>query len=321
MKHKLNEIINNVVKTTLKEYYKQQLIPFATEKDAEGNVEFYGNDNGKKPSIYYFIDYLEHNGKYGRLPKASVSFEDLYDSTLDEMLEHAANSIFQESKETQSMILWEYLTYNDKLSDVLDLFELQYNQNFIVQSWDGKEYDLNDMDDFFSFFSNEHLEKFFMNNEYGQKIFKDALLSRLENYDYPDEIELDERGLVFVERVITIPDALTIKQFNQYDDFFQYLNKIFKGKIGEYWCWKKGFADAYWSDTYGGDYSIITLRGYVDPSSIDMLESGHVNIWDCQMEREIRLKDNGVVEIDEIIVPNANNVDINILQQPIIVKV
>jgi len=99
----------------------------------------------------------------------------------------------------------------------------------------------------------------------------------------------NRRGLVYVERSIDL-------------DTSEGFDSLGYKSVGECWSWKKGGASTYCSDHSLTNSSVwqVVLCGYVHPSSVDWVETIYLNSYRMKHEREVRMKDNALVEVSYI---------------------
>ena len=154
-------------------------------------------------------------------------------------------------------------------------------------------------------------------------------LENLDDYDMFSNLKIDNRGLIFIERAITIP------VFNSpntgtldYNDFYQMLTQSYNG-VGIYWTWNANNSEAYCANTFGKDgYSTLILRAYVDPINVNWGDTVGKQCWDLRHEMEMVVKRGAPVEIFDIELEDAvhneqgKSLDgSHLLKQPIIVSV
>ena len=294
------------------EDYRQLKLPFK-------------NDSGKgydyKENYELYIDFLESIGKYGRLGNYTG---DNYESTArnlawqayteymnewdidDALLSFIINDMFLDARseneiETYFNLPEEILANVDEISNLSDELDLDYT-----------------LDSIYKYLTDDGIKLF---NEESFKVFK----GYLEDILYG--IETDDRGLIYVEREISVPNLLGT-QFDsslspEEKDFFNHLKGMYNS-VGVCWSWEKEGGEAYCGIGFGNiktDY--ITLRGWTSPDSINWMMTMEVNTQMGCQERELRLKEGSIVEVDEIII-TGYDVDKsikgkNILSNPILI--
>jgi hypothetical protein len=103
------------------------------------------------------------------------------------------------------------------------------------------------------------------------------------------DFQFNDRGLVFVERVIDIPPTLNKDE----------LIKLYDNHVGICWTWELGHGYEYCSAET--NYDSLRLRGYVDVKDIDIIPTLYFQMYDLSIEEEIRVRKNAPIEIFEII--------------------
>ena len=296
------------------EYYTQLNIPF--------------NDPNKpyddKQNYEHFIDWLEYVGKYGQLPpsKADVSelimaaFQDGFQHYLNDDLEDdnfiynarsAINDLFNECDGDEDYLRlyfnlpeeW-YTNPPDNITDYLEEMD-----------WDDDVIEMKNV------LTDEGNEKF--NSQ-----MEDYFRGSLESYGFPDKMTRDERGLIYVEREIILPDIFSteVSSFDNYKNYFELLRNSYKGS-GPCWTWAVGHGEAYCGLSYRQKNTAVLLRGWVDPMSVDWGETLYRNAYSLNEERELYLKEGCIIEIDEVVV-NDYGYKLNgkhILNKPMLIPI
>jgi hypothetical protein len=299
----------------LYEYYTQLNLPF---NDTTGK----GYDD--KQNYEHFIDWMEYVGKYGQLPpsKADVSelireaFKDgfqhyLYDDSEDDNFIYnacsAMNDLFNECDGDEDYLRlyfnlpeeW-YTNPPDNITDYLE-----------EMGWD------NDVVEMKNVLTDEGNEKF--NSQ-----MEDYFRGSLESYGFPDKMTRDERGLIYVEREIILPDIFSteVSSFDDYKNYFELLRNSYKGS-GPCWTWAVGHGEAYCGHSFGQSNTAVLLRGWVDPMSVDWVETLYRNAYSLNEECELYLKEGCIIEIDEVVV-NDYGYKLNgkhILNKPMLIPI
>lgn len=116
---------------------------------------------------------------------------------------------------------------------------------------------------------------------------------------------INDRGLIYIEREIAIPELFSRFKYDDYENYYDYL-KNYDG-LGIYWSYIKGGANAYCSDNFKDGTSHIVLRGYVDPSNINWENTIYKTIYNLNFELEIEVNEESPIEIFEIVVSRMEN--------------
>ena len=264
---------------TLYEYRSQLTIPF--EGEGKYNYE-------------HFLDYLEDNGMYGTLPPTSnPNLSDFVDKQLGQGFE-----LFKEDDDLYDAFLVAFPKFLDTYADELDdLFTIPYYQEY-MEDEDGYS----------------DLMLHYLNN-YGQHLWSEYLYDiytdNFHESNFPHEVKQDERGLIYIERVITLPPSLS-KTFSTYrgelDDFYKFLEINFKGCVGTYWSW--GHGDSYCGCSYTNEQD-VTLKGYVDPKHVNWEQTLYKQTYPLAHEQEITIQDGAPIEIVEINLGNKKKLPLN----------
>ena len=105
------------------------------------------------------------------------------------------------------------------------------------------------------------------------------------------DLDTDSRGNIYIEREISVP------KFINKDKFYDLLKTDYDGKLGVFWTYRKGNAEAQWSKHPDGEY--IRLYGYVSPTDVDWDETIRANL-DIPDEQELTLKKGATIELDRV---------------------
>lgn len=214
-----------------------------------------------RPNYEHFIDYLESIGKYGILPKSNVTIADVYDEHMEDAIER-------------------YKLEDGDMENLLDGFYYygKKYKHYWVEDCDPLSLETYEIEDSLS--------------EEGKNAFEVYIRQEFNNNLYMFEHfvwENKNSTQIEIERVISIPSP----ENNSDDSFNKFSN--YKG-IGNCWTWEKGNGSSYCSR--GGED--ITLKGKVNVCDIDWTETIMRNGWMLNEEKEIFLKDNIFVQIDEV---------------------
>ena len=161
-------------------------------------------------------------------------------------------------------------------------------------------------------------------NEKFNSQMEDYFRGSLESYGFPDKMTRDERGLIYVEREIILPDIFSteVSSFDNYKNYFELLRNSYKGS-GPCWTWAVGHGEAYCGHSFGQSNTAVLLRGWVDPMSVDWGETLYRNAYSLNEERELYLKEGCIIEIDEVVV-NDYGYKLNgkhILNKPMLIPI
>ena len=298
--------INEEQLQKLYEYHNQLKLPFKNGQEV-------GYDY--KENWENFVDFLEMIGKYGELPEsqwgkneiqyaienskeeaywnfneAGDGGENVYAEAFDDLIGGCGqigciNTYLQHvPKEVVEEILKNSYA-GARPSDILIDYHLMDSQP-----------EENDVMYFLTDAGREEMVKYVM----------DVFVSQYENNGVPNSFLFDERGLIYVERMITIPKYNKDKfKHNGMNDFYRYLKRNYGG-VGPYWTWRPGNSDAYCSNGYGEGDTHIILKGYVDPKDVNWVDTLLKNAYGLNYEQEIEINNGAIIEVDRIELDTAD---------------
>jgi hypothetical protein len=288
------------------EDYRQLKLPF--ERGVENGYDY-------KSNYEHFIDWLEYIGKYGTLGSSGLDKNKIIKlaySYLENAYNEYINSYDNGEQVCYSSIssLFKEAYKNGSINKYFNITSEIIN-NAIECDFLAEVLDTSDVIDYYDFLTEE-----------GKKEFKKRCIEYLEFVVIEQgliNITVDNRGLIYVEREITIPDLLNTKFDDSYEphqcSFFDYLRHKMKG-VGICWSWENGGGEAYCANSFNGVSSNeILMVGWVNPKSVDWVDTLKINAYMENSETELRLLKGNVVEIDKIIFENKN-----MLNKPILVK-
>lgn len=280
----------------IKEYYDQTRFNF----DKKGEPYF------EKDAYQLYIDFLENVGQYGQLPKSKHNKEE-WTIFIKEEIDKTVPDYIQDGDEDNETDIKIQFIIDEILSDAVESSIRQPIASEIKalaeQHPDYDENDWKSSTELFNIveeygFSKGHVTPEGM--EYYDNAFKDWNMAKLGWYGFPYSLNFDERGLIYIEREITIPQLdYHGKVKKAYRDLYKYLTEYYDG-VGNCWSWKFGGGEAYCGEReYSeGRESRILLRGYVDPSTVDWEETILRNLYSPE-EMELYIRE-GNVEIDYV---------------------
>ena len=206
------------------------------------------------------------------------------------MFDEVANVLEQGKKSSEIENLFNIVDY----PFLTEYYEYDGNaEEFLEEYFDYENFD--SPYDYKDVFSNYGFGEFMSN-------IKENFFSTLDDYGFTNRLTLDDRGLLYVERAMTIPRFKDTTFKNELDgqennDFYSHIQRY--SGIGNCWTWCKGASEAYCGSYYGGNSSIVVLKGYVNPRDVDWAETVYRNAYGLNYEREIYIS-KGNVEIDRI---------------------
>ena len=302
----------------LYEYYTQLNLPF---NDTSGK----GYDD--KLNYEHFVDWLEYYGKYGQLEGSGIKEDDIQATFVDNNIASAFKYFFHNESEDGYFIedigeALRNLYYTASVDeDYLRLYFAFDEEMYENPLEDIGEYiediglNIEDIDDVESILTDEGIEKL-------RDLLEAEFKNRIIDNGIPYSLEINDRGLIYIEREITMPNAMSPNIPRDEKNYFEYLmNNNFNG-VGQCWTFMKGKGEAYCGVGYGGDTDYILLQGWVDPRSINWQETLMRNSWSMNEEHEIFINSGYLVEIDKITLNRNynNNYGKNILPKPILIQ-
>ena len=288
---------------------------YITDKQAEYLTEYYNQlkipfNNPSKPydpkaNYELLIDYLEKIGRYGTLPPSNSKIK----NCVSIPKEHILNATKRED------IINNYVGYlisntlNDFIEEYKDNLEYFKDQDVVNNSY-NYEYD-----------SFDQIHEEVLTDE-ALPIFKEMLSANMYcDLFYNMHITYNERGLIYIERMITAPNVMSDGNVSvgydnpqAYKDYYQYLTTQLNG-VGVCWTYRKGGSDAYCGEHFPNS-SVIIFKGFVDSNDVEWNDTVELNLA-MPDEYELRLKEGANVEIDEVIIDDGKKLP---LKSPIIVQ-
>lgn len=321
-------IVNENQLLALKEYHDQTVFNF----DKDGNAYF------EKNNWEHYVDFLENIGKPGTLPKSNWGKYEI-----NMAIENAKAEIDYQSedinegdyKEAFLSLVCDSFIYNNDKEDLftdyfLELFndynEFKEKNNYYdecdtLRSFIERETDvLDDLDNIDSYLTSLGYDEF---TEELNNIFKDHFLE----YDMEENMIINDRGLVYVERNIKIP-KFDSPYFNYvgYRNYYNYLKKMYYD-LGYCFSWGEDKGEAYCGNSFGVEGSTeIKLKCWIDPKDINWEETVYRNCYSLREEQEVYISASGAkIEVFDVVLEygeiNGTRVSgKSLMKQPIIIQ-
>ena len=300
----------------LKEYHNELNIPFddpSRPYDLKDNYE-------------HLVDFFEEIGKYGKLPSTGFDKFD-YNQYIYNIIEGVdgtkLKAWFDGIESGELMGVQMFVNFINNYYDCEELFKdddrLTNILNICKEKGHITEDDVMDAgiisDDEYRY-ADAHIDPFDLLSyegpltDYGREVYtKNILKERLEDFiDEQFNFEIDERGLIRIEREITIP-AIHSKYMSAVDrekvthdenNYYQHLIDNYGG-VGNCWTFREGWAEAYCGQSFGSGTFSATMVGYVNPNDVIWDDTLELNLA-IPYEAELRLKVGATVEIDKVTV-------------------
>jgi hypothetical protein len=316
----------------LKEFYNQTVFNF----DNDGNAYF------KKDNWQHYIDFLEEIGKPGTLPASTWDKSDIL-KAVDEASANISD-ILIDTPNTEDFIeafkTIIFLTFVDRQYNDEEVFEPEFLSLFgdDFEKFRQEHNNYSDEDVIVIYLTNigifndvDNLDVYLTYK--GNRLFENELneLFKRHFYDYDmmSGMIMNDRGLIYIERNITIPKfnepTANTKIFGQnYKDFYSLLKDNFTD-LGTCFSWEKGGGEAYCGHNYGGRDTEIRLKCWVDPKDINWEETFYRNCYSLNYEQEVYIDQEGAkIEVFDIVLMNGqingkNAYGVSLLTQPIII--
>lgn len=296
-------IVNESQLLCLKEYHDQLVFNF----DNDGNA-YYEKNNWEN-----FVDFIEYIGTPGILPKSEWN-----ESNIRSAINRAKEGI-----EPMQDDIDEYEYVDAFISLVCESFingyeEEMFNEDFFEFFENYEEYkkEFNNYDEctiIEKYIKNktnilydiDYIEDFLTYD--GYRKFDEILKEKfIKNFDYngmESNMIVNERGLVYIERNITIPN-FNSPDFNYCGNknYFNYLKKTYND-LGNCFSWEEGRGEAYCGNSFGkGEHSEIKLKCWIDPKDINWKETVYCNCYPLKEEKEVRVNAYGAkIEVFDIV--------------------
>lgn len=308
--------INENKLNLLKEVYSQLELPFDQK---------YRTVNGKtvsdKMAYQFYMDWIEHIGRYGNLhsnfsPKQillNLMNKDGFMFKLSNNKSIIDNLNREYNLDTKDLMDWENdFEWETFLEDEYFIFDATY-----------EEFEEEYLDTVIKLFDSNYdeIEKYIRPSFYQkrQEFFEDAIKNIILREEFLPNLQI-KNNLIYVERSISLPTLTGYYSSDDYDDYYQELNGEYSG-VGKYWSFKEGNAIAYNGDIENENGANVILKGYVRCEDIDWYETIINNLSSLKYETDITLKNNGFVNVYEIIVENSDTSSKLPLNRPIILPV
>ena len=324
-------VLNENQLLILKEYHDQTVFNF----DNEGNAYF------EKNNWENYVDFLEYLGTPGELPKSSWGMTEIenavenakkqnsnfYEEDIDEydyidaFLELVYDAILGNNKNNKERI------FTEEFFNVFNgIEEFAEKNNYYITS-DVIERYLRYSTDILD--EVDEMEGYLTPYGYSlyQTLLEESFYDKIYEYDMVNNMTINDRGLIYIERNITIPNFNSPKfNYNGNNNFYKYLKKSFYD-LGNCFSWEEGRGESYNGFGFGENgVSEIKLKCWVDPKDINWEATVYRNCYSLRDEKEIYIDKSGAkVEVFDVILIRGkiNGVDVSgksLLKTPIIIN-
>lgn len=260
-------------KEVLREDHNQLEIPFSHPND---------NDIYRRPNYRHFLDHWNNIGKPGQLPSFGTerSARQYIDNEVQNILNKDIINIYSSDYGIDLDA--------DRVTNYIDIM----GPGVLTQDAIEKANEYNSIHDFVS-------DILYNNEQDIEKIFEDPNAFKIEmmdiwEYGFPDDLIVNDRGLIYCERALQIKDAT-----EESSDLYNKLQRDYAW-LGNAWSWKKGGAEPYCG--LGG--LTVILKAWASPPVIDWEETVIRNAYSLKEECEINPC--GDVELFEVCLENGH---------------
>lgn len=307
----------------LKEYHDQQVFNF----DNKGNAYF------EKNNWEHYVDFLENIGTYGQLPASQWTRQNIINEVekAKEKIEYSSNDLDEEDyrraflEVVHSSFIYENTQNEDFVEDFLKNFndynEFKKTHNYYDEADTLDEFIrnknlLDDVDDIEGFLTPSGYEKYLVE-------LHNMFTDKIEDHDMVYGLKFNKRGLIYIERDLSIP-KFDLPKFENEESYYDYLNRNYYS-LGKYFTWEEDAGDTYWGEGYVVGSSRIKLKCWIDPKDVDWEETTRLNCYFLREEKEIAIKESGInIEVFDVILEkgDVNGVNVSgksLLKRPIVI--
>lgn len=297
-------IVNENQLIALKEYHDQLSFNF----DANGNAYF------KKNNWEHYVDFLEEIGTPGMLPASTWERSDIYRAVEEEKgkIDYSNDDVSEDDEREAfyDLVCDTFVMGNNDKEDIFEEDFLSWFNDYEKYKENNNSYD--ECDTLRHFIDEKGLASDVNNfdsyltclgwKEYEHElngIFKD----RLGEHGFPEALEINDRGLIYVERNIIIPDFNSSEfDYRGYKDYYKYLKYMYND-LGYCFSWDKDCGEAYCGHGFEGQHSSeIRLKCWVDPKDINWYETVYRNCYSLREEKEIYINNYGAkIEVFDVV--------------------
>jgi len=301
----------------LKEYINQLQIPF----------EEFGDEYGKEPYDYY-MDFIEEVSEKGTLPPSNITIYDIlkYIINQDGFFLCVFNTLYNNQ---------DYELFADNIFYLMENEPYCFNRKFTQQEITFYENNFEKQyEKILNCFTKKGLyrlfEKSFGSLLVNEKKFKNNELKG--NEGLLNKLIINENGLIYVERVVSIPfnpkyhpkyaygygyDKSSSDSLKRHKAYYQM--KHFFSHFGTCWTWlKNGGENFAKSDFFTEKDSSLVFKGFVNPKDVNWASTLINSLVEYTDEYELTINEGADIQINEIIWLEENKK--LPLHQPIIVK-
>ena len=305
-------IVNENQLLVLKEYHDQLAFNF----DEDGNAYF------EKNNWEHYVDFLEDIGKPGTLPSSEWGNQEIQDAINDELekISYDGDDLNEYDYENAflELVCETFIYKHNKMDEIFEddflekfngFYEFEKENNYYDRSQTIEKYLREKTDVFDDPYNLDNFLTPFGYSEY-QGHLQEAFTEHFEEYDMLSSMIINDRGLIYIERNITIPN-FNSPEFNLnknlYKTYYNYLKDKFYD-LGNCFSWGEDCGEAYNGSSFGqGKTSELRIKCWVDPKDINWEATVYRNCYSLNYEKEIYIDETGAkIEVFDVVLMNGN---------------
>lgn len=305
-------IVNENQLLALKEYHDQLSFNF----DENGNAYF------EKNNWEHYVDFLEDIGKPGTLPSSEWGNQEIQDAINGELkkISYDGDDLNEYDYENAflGLVCETFIYKHNKMDEIFEddflekfngFYEFEKENNYYDRCQTIEKYLREKTDVFDDPYNLDDFLTPFGYSEY-QGHLQEAFTEHFEDYDMLSSMIINDRGLIYIERNITIPN-FNSPEFNLnknlYKTYYNYLKNSFYD-LGNCFSWGEDCGEAYNGSSFGqGKTSELRIKCWVDPKDINWEATVYRNCYSLNYEKEVYIDETGAkIEVFDVVLMNGN---------------
>ena len=305
-------IVNENQLLTIKEYHDQLTFNF----DEDGNAYF------EKNNWEHYADFLEDIGKPGTLPSSEWGNQEIQDAINGELekISYDGDDLNEYDYENAflELVCETFIYKHNKMDEIFEddflekfngFYEFEKENNYYDRCQTIEKYLREKTDVFDDPYNLDDFLTPFGYSEY-QGHLQEAFTEHFEDYDMLSSMIINDRGLIYIERNITIPN-FNSPEFNLnknlYKTYYNYLKDKFYD-LGNCFSWGKDCGEAYNGGSFGqGKTSELRIKCWVDPKDINWEATVYRNCYSLNYEKEVYIDETGAkIEVFDVVLMDGN---------------
>ena len=315
----------------LKEYHDQLAFNF----DEDGNAYF------EKNNWEHYVDFLEDIGKPGTLPSSEWGMQEIQNAVDEELekVDYRDDELNEYDYENAflELVCETFIYKHNKMDEIFEdnflekfngFYEFEKENNYYDRSQTIEKYLRQQTDVFNDPYNLDNFLTPFGYKEY-QGHLQERFTEHFEEYDMLSSMIINDRGLIYIERNIVIPN-FNSPEFNLnknlYKTYYNYLKDKFYD-LGNCFSWGEDCGEAYNGSSFGqGKTSELKIKCWVDPKDINWEATVYRNCYSLNYEKEVYIDETGAkIEVFDVVLMkgNANGQNVSgksLIKTPIIVE-